>query len=183
MGKQIPIYALKEDAYNIIQYLSVHFPDLVRYDYHRGYLNLYDEAQMPNYYFLAQRIPISPDDKDNFWNLNRIIFELAFNDFVHPQNRPRSFAWRTGRIYLCTWYDLPANQIELYTCAMKYIKKESFKFKDDRRIIYVLPHAAELILRLQQDAQDPEYGKLPDELTHVELIPPKSSNRKISAEK
>lgn len=173
MGRQIPVNALKEDVHAMIWKIREKYPELVRFEYRRGYLDVFDDdARIPEYYFLTKRLtdkePIAHEQKSR---LVRLGVQLLFHDFWVRPDGSTGFYWTTDRLYLNTWDPLP-EQIQLYQSMANYIRRVSWRFKYCGVVHYVMPKAAELIQQLREGTADPRYDPVPEELLTVELLPP-----------
>ncbi len=175
MGRQIPIYATADDVNQMVQSMCLSYPDLTRYDYHKGYIGLYDSDLVRQRYYLAHRVEF----EDPFEPEKRSV-EITYNSYMEipdPADRIR-FGRGEGRIYLNTWDPLP-EQIKLYDSFVKYIKKKSWRFTNRRTVYYVPPCAMKVIRHLQQQAGIIEGNRLFEMLSHCDLIPPRSGSNDV----
>ncbi len=156
MGRQIPIYATADDVNQMVRHIRLSYPELTRYDYHKGYIGLYDGDVVRQRYYLAHMIEFAKP----FEPIKRSV-EICYNSYMEiPDPAERiCFGRGEGRIYLDTWDPLP-EQIKLYDSFVKYIKKESWRFKNGRFVYYVLPCAMKVIRHLQHQTADLEGNRL-----------------------
>ncbi len=170
MGRQIPVYATVDDVNQMAQCIRESFPDLTRYDYHRGYIGLFDGDMVRQRYYLAHRIEFSEPMEP----LRRSV-EVCYNSYTEisdPADRSR-FGWHEGRIYLNTWAPPMPEQIDLYNAMTKYIRKTAWRFKWRSIVFYILPDAMSVICRIKQDADDLKNHPLFQMLEHATLISPR----------